>query len=90
MLTEDELEQAVNSRVKKYMEMRGKGNDMYEESMWQYAEMAQGGRAFDGHRTYIRDKYYAGYPNEFFFRVLSALGEFERYMKVSSDTLGIP
>ena len=91
MSTED-LDKAVAARVKKYMEMRSKpySIDMYEESMWQFAEMAHGGRGFDGNRTYIRDEYYSGYPNEFFFQVLSQLGEFERYLKVAGEHIGIP
>ena len=89
--TED-LNKAVTSYVKKYMEMRSKPHsiDMYEESMWQFAEMAHGGRGVDGNQTYIRDEYYSGYPNEFFFQVLSQLGEFERYLKVAGEPIGIP
>ena len=89
-ISAEDLNKVVASYVKKYTHMRDNGSDMYEESMWQYADMAHGGRGFDGNRTYIRDEYYPGYPNDFFFQVLSQLGEFERYLKVAGDPIGIP
>ena len=81
--------------VSSYNDMRvaNPGNSMYEQAMWQYAEMAHGG---DGGPTgksdnsTIREDYYPNHPDEFFFLVLSGLGEFERYMKSSTYPIGIP
>ena len=70
--------------------MKENNPSMYEECMWQYAEMANGGKADDGTGTLIRDSYYAGYPDAFFFRVLSGLGEFERFVKECNPSIGIP
>ncbi len=89
------LQSEVTRMVSSYNDMRthSPGSSMYEEAMWQYAEMAHGG---DGGPTgmsdggTIREKYYPGHPNEFFFLVLSGLGEFERYMRASKLNLGIP
>ena len=59
------------------------GSSMYKETMWQYGDMAHGG---DGgptgspSGTTIREEYYSGYPDKFFFEVLSLLGESETYL----------
>ena len=88
-------ENEASRMIKSYMEMRelNSPNSLYEEAMWQYAEMANGG---DGGPTgssdggTIRSEYYTNHPNEFFFMVLSGLGEFERYMKCAATPIGIP
>ncbi len=89
------LEKEVTRMVESYRKMKKNvpGSSMYREAMWQYANMAHGG---DGGPTgnvdggTIRGKYYDNHPNEFFFMVLSGLGEFELYMKSGSDPIGIP
>ncbi len=89
------LENEVTRMVKNYVEMREKPYSihMYREAMWQYADMAHGG---DGGPTgksdnsTIRGDIYPNHPNEFFFMVLSGLGEFELYMKSCADPIGIP
>ena len=90
-----DLQSEATRMVSSYRDMRtnNPGSSMYEEAMWQYAEMAHGGDGgptgtSDG-RT-IREQYYPDHPNEFFFLVLSGLGEFERYMRTSKLNLGIP
>ena len=66
-----------------YMKDLGPVNSMYRETMWQYGDMAHGG---DGGPTgspdgkTIREEYYPGYPDKFFFEVLSLLGESETYL----------
>ena len=90
-----ELNAEVKRLVKYYEQLRTTSprSSMYREAMWQYADMAHGG---DGGPTgeldnsTIRGNYYPNHPNEFFFMVLSALGEFELYMKSSADPIGIP
>ena len=80
------MNREVSRVVDNYREMREKDyGSLYEEAMWQYADMANGGRAHDGLNTYIRDQYYQGYPDEFFMQVLSGLGEFERYTTVAME-----
>ena len=79
-MMEKDLDSAVISTVERYIDMRTRQPDMYQEAMWQYADMAHGGRAFDGNSAYIRDEYYPNRPNKFFLLVLSGLGEFERYL----------
>ena len=89
------LKSEVTRMVSSYNDMRtsAPGSSMYEQAMWQYAEMAHGG---DGGPTgelngrTIRENYYPDHPDEFFFLVLSGLGEFERYMRASKLNLGIP
>ncbi|MEC7288444.1 MAG: hypothetical protein VXU42_07120, partial [Verrucomicrobiota bacterium] len=79
-------EKEASRMVKNYIDMRSRagGGSMYREAMWQYADMAHGG---DGGPTgksdnsTIRGDFYPNHPNEFFFMVLSGLGEFELYMK---------
>jgi len=34
--------------------------------------------------------YYSGYPDQFFFMVLSGLGEFEKFCKTGPSPIGIP
>ena len=95
MMDRISLEKEVTRMVKSYTDMREKpsGASMYREAMWQYADMAHGG---DGGPTgnldnsTIRSDYYPNHPNEFFFMVLSGLGEFELYMKSSAQPIGIP
>ena len=90
-----ELNAEVTRLVKYYKELRTTSHrsSMYRETMWQYADMAHGG---DGgptgknDNTTIRGEYYPDHPNEFFFMVLSGLGEFELYMKSSTQPIGIP
>ncbi len=84
-ITREQLERAVEARVNSYREMRKGGSSLYDEAMWQYADMANGGRGHDGHATYIRDQYYKGYPDKFFMQVLSGLGEFDRYTAVAME-----
>ena len=88
-------EKEASRMITNYESMRTKNpnSSMYEEAMWQYAEMAHGGDggpsgSSDGDT--IRSEYYPNHPNEFFFLVLSGLGEFERYMKCASSPIGIP
>ena len=92
------LKSEVTRMVSSYSDMRthSPGSSMYEEAMWQYAEMAHGGNGgpagvpgVDDSKT-IRSEFYPDHPNEFFFLVLSGLGEFERYMRASKLNLGIP
>lgn len=92
------LQSEVTRMVSSYNDMRthSPGSSMYEEAMWQYAEMAHGGNGgpagvpgVDDSKT-IRSEFYPDHPNEFFFLVLSGLGEFERYMRASKLNLGIP
>ena len=80
--TKEAIDQEVDRFVVNYLEMKETNRSLYEESMWQYADMANGGRGHDGHQTYLRDRYYKGYPDRFFFLVLSALGEFDKYTYV--------
>ena len=80
----------IEEKIKLYRVMKENNLSMYEEVMWQYAEMANGGKANDGAGTLIRDQYYSGYPDSFFFRVLSGLGEFERFVKEANPSIGIP
>lgn len=88
-------ENEASRMIESYNDMRTKnpGSSMYEEAMWQYADMAHGGdggpTGVEGNNT-IRGDYYPNHPNEFFFLVLSGLGEFERYMKSCDDPIGIP
>ncbi len=85
----------ANHMIETYKKMQKKNpnSTMYQESMWQYADMAHGG---DGgpngniNGGSIRGEYYADLPDEFFFLVLSGLGEFERYLKSAGDPIGIP
>lgn len=85
-MTKEQLASEVRRCVANYREMREKDYaSLYEEAMWQYADMANGGRAHDGANTFIRDQYYPGYPDEFFMQVLSGLGEFERYTTVAME-----
>ncbi len=89
------LKSEVTRMVSSYNDMRANtpGSSMYEEAMWQYAEMAHGGSGGPTGTTdggTIRAKYYPDHPDEFFFLVLSGLGEFERYMRASKINLGIP
>ena len=85
-MSKEEIDNEVKRCVANYREMREHGySSLYEESMWHYADMANGGRAHDGNNTFIRDKYYSGYPDGFFMQVLSALGEFERYTTVAME-----
>ena len=93
------MQNEANRMIKSYTEMRERdtASSMYQEAMWQYAEMAHGGNGgpagahgANDSKT-IRSEYYPDHPNEFFFLVLSGLGEFERYLKTAKDTnLGIP
>ena len=85
-MSKEEINNEVKRVVSNYKEMReGSGRSLYEEAMWQYADMANGGRAHDGMNTYLRDQYYQGYPDAFFMQVLSGLGEFERYTTVAME-----
>ena len=84
-VTKEQLNREVSRYVTNYKEMRTSSPSMYEECMWQYADMANGGRAHDGLDTFLRDQYYQGYPDEFFVLVLSGLGEFERYTTVAME-----
>ena len=84
--TKEAIDSEVERFVRNYREMKTQSPSMYEECMWQYAEMANGGRAHDGLDTFLRDKYYKGYPDRFFFLVLSALGEFEKYTQVAGES----
>ena len=84
-MTREEMKEEVSRHVINYREMRQGGSSLYEEAMWQYADMANGGRGHDGLDTFIRDQYYPGYPDEFFMQVLSGLGEFERYTTVAME-----
>ena len=83
-MTKEELNREVTRIVKNYKEMRENSySSLYDEAMWQYADMANGGRGHDGNTTFIRDQYYQGYPDKFFMLVLSGLGEFDRYTAVA-------
>ena len=85
-MTREEMDREVSRCVANYREMRERDYaSLYEESMWHYADMANGGRAHDGNSTFIRDEYYPGYPDEFFMQVLSGLGEFERYTTMAME-----
>ena len=85
-MTREEMDREVSRCVANYREMREHDYaSLYEESMWHYADMANGGRAHDGNSTFIRDEYYPGYPDEFFMQVLSGLGEFERYTTMAME-----
>lgn len=85
-MTREEMNRQVAQHVSNYREMRENSySNLYDEAMWQYADMANGGRAHDGANTFIRDQYYEGYPDEFFMQVLSGLGEFERYTTVAME-----
>ena len=85
-MTREEMAREVSRCVTNYREMREKDYaSLYEEAMWQYADMANGGRGHDGLNTFVRDQYYKGYPDEFFMQVLSGLGEFERYTTVAME-----
>lgn len=84
-ITKEQLSSEVSRFVNNYREMRKGGSSLYEDAMWQYADMANGGRAHDGMNTYLRDQYYQGYPDSFFVQVLSGLGEFERYTTVAME-----
>lgn len=90
-----ELNAEVKRLVKYYEQLRTTSprSSMYRETMWQYADMAHGGDGGPTGKTdnsTIRGEYYPNHPNEFFFMVLSALGEFELYMKSSAQPIGIP
>tara|TARA_Y100000114_G_C11665156_1_gene281019 strand:+ start:270 stop:542 length:273 start_codon:yes stop_codon:yes gene_type:complete len=84
--TKEAIDLEVERFVRNYREMKETNRSLYEESMWNYADMANGGRAHDGLDTYLRDRYYKGYPDRFFFLVLSALGEFEKYTQVAGES----
>ena len=86
-LTKDEWNREVSRVVDNYRKMREDHTSLYNEAMWSYADMANGGRAHDGNETYIRDEYYRGYPDEFFVLVLSGLGEFERYTTLAMEEI---
>ena len=87
-MTPSELDDKVNAQIGGYIRMRTEvpNSSLYRGAMYQYAEMAHGGKAYDGD-TCVRDEYYPGYPDEFFFRVLSGLGEFELYMKAAAEAI---
>jgi len=84
-VTKEQMNREVSRYVNNYREMREGSFSLYDEAMWQYADMANGGRAHDGLNTYLRDQYYQGYPDEFFMQVLSCLGEFDRYTTVAME-----
>ena len=84
------IDKIVENKIEFYKKMKENSPSLYNEAMWQYADMANGGRGHDGNTTFIRDSYYPGYPDSFFFRVLSGLGEFERFVKECNPSVGIP
>ena len=75
---DDEVERLVSH----YRNMRSESPKMYEECMWQYANMAHGGPGSS--ITNIKDSHYKNYPTSFFMRVLSCLGEFDLYLQAST------
>jgi len=92
-----ELSSEVVRMVGNYKSMREirPASSMYREAMWQYGNMAHGGTGGDandesGNNSTIREVYYSGYPDQFFFMVLSGLGEFEKFCKTGSSPIGIP
>ena len=76
-----------NRMIENYQKMRKNAPSMYQESMRQYADMAHGGDGGPNGNVNggsIRGEYYSDLPNEFFFLVLSGLGEFERYLNIAA------
>lgn len=87
--TEKAVMKDVERMVSLYQTMRTNAQEMYESAMWDYASMANGGTGHVAHeveengiRITIRGKHYKDYPDSFFFLVLTALGEIERYYDV--------
>ena len=87
--TKEAIEKDVERMVSLYQTMRENVPSMYESAMWDYASLANGGTGHTGHeveengiRITIRQKHYEGYPDSFFFLVLTGLGEIERYYDV--------
>ncbi len=81
----------VKEKTAYYVNLKKTAPGMYEEAMWQYASMAHGGPGGEySEGVSIRENYYKNYPDSFFFRVLSGLKEYEKYMKSSPGSIGIP
>jgi len=92
-INDDNFDLEVERLVIHYRNTKSFNPRMYNEAMWQYADMANGGNGglIDSSGTKsIRSEYYAAHPDRFFFEVLSCLGEFERYIKSQGTTIGIP
>ena len=84
-MTDQQYKECVTKAIAHYKNMEQFGSSMIHEVKWQYADMANGGRAHDGLNTYLRDEYYQGYPDDFFMQVLSCLGEFDRYTTIAME-----
>ena len=80
-------EQEILTFVKSYSETRKTAPSQYDHLMDCYCEMATGGAGGpsdteptqDGPLSSFRDQYYHGYPDDWFFCILSGLGELDRY-----------
>ena len=81
-MTNFEMNNKVERLVEHYKIMKKASPSMYNECLWQYSGMSNGLDVDDGAGTNIRQKYYKGYPDEFFTRVLVGLGELEFAAKV--------
>ena len=81
-MTELEITDEVERLIVHYKNMQNISPSMYNECLWQYSGMSNGLDVDDGAGTNIRQKYYKGYPDEFFTRVLVGLGELEFAAKV--------
>ena len=73
-ITKEQLSSEVSRFVNNYREMRKGGSSLYEDAMWQYADMAKGGDGGDlGFKergeTTCRGINYPGYPDRFFQEV---------------------
>ncbi len=96
-MNSSDVNSEVVRMVNNYKSMREMmpASSMYREAMWQYGDMANGGTGGEandkgGNKSTIREVYYPGYPDQFFFMVLSGLGEFEKFCKTGSSPIGIP
>lgn len=80
-------EQEILTFVKSYSETRKASPSQYDHLMDSYCEMAAGGEDGEGDAEVTRDgplynfrqRYYKGYPDDWFFCILSCLGELDRY-----------
>lgn len=77
-MTKNDKDLRLKNMVERYRDMRDSWPSMYNEAMDLYSDMAHGGQGYDG-TTSIRESHYNGYSDEWFYKVLSSLGEFDRY-----------
>jgi len=88
--TPEFIDKEIERMVVHFRTMRNRAPNMFHDTMWQYANMANGGSgaddlSADGTATTIRHSHYKGYPDSFFVTVLSALGEFGRYTTIAME-----